>query len=257
MKITFLGTGGGRVNLIKQFLATGGFRIDSDSVNIHVDPGPGALIHSLKNKLDPFSLDVVIVTHFHIDHCNDAALLIEAMSDYAFNKKGIFIGSKYTIDGDLEEDRAISKYHLSKPAVVHTAKFGEKKEFKTKKGSFEIEIIKTKHDEPTAFGFKLFMDGKVIGYTGDTELFEGLAEKFSGCDCLIVNCLKPTEDGIPDHLKLSDAIELIKTAKPKQAFITHMGVKLLDYGLDRVQKEIESSTKIKTIVPKDGQSFDL
>jgi len=39
-----------------------------------------------------------------------------------------------------------------------------------------------------------------VDYTGDTELYPGLSERFFGCDYLIVNCLKPEKDNIPDHL---------------------------------------------------------
>ena len=45
MKLTFLGSGGGRFATITQKRMTGGFRIDDiDGMNIHVDPGPGALV---------------------------------------------------------------------------------------------------------------------------------------------------------------------------------------------------------------------
>lgn len=40
MKILFLGTGGGRINVVKQFRSTAGFLIDG-SMKIYVDPGPG------------------------------------------------------------------------------------------------------------------------------------------------------------------------------------------------------------------------
>ena len=82
MEIIFLGTGGGGKPL-KQIRLTGGFRINSKSANIHVDPGPGALINSINANQNLFDLDVVIVSHTHIDHSNDAGLLIEAMSDHA------------------------------------------------------------------------------------------------------------------------------------------------------------------------------
>jgi ribonuclease BN (tRNA processing enzyme) len=255
MEIIFLGTGGGRVNLIKQWRATGGFRINSTSANIHVDPGPGALLQSIKYKQDVLKLDCIIVTHFHIDHCNDAAVLIEAMTHYALKKRGILIGSKYTINGDANGDRAISKYHLSKPAVVYAAQFGERKKFKTEKGEFEIEIIKTKHDEPTAFGFKLWIDANVIGYTGDTEYSTEIAKKFSGCDYLIVNCLKPTSDGIPDHLKTADVIEMLKIAKPKFAILSHMGVKILHAGPEKEAALIEKETGVPCVAARDGQKF--
>ena len=41
VRITFLGTGGGRFATIYQARATGGFYIE-DGRNLHVDPGPGA-----------------------------------------------------------------------------------------------------------------------------------------------------------------------------------------------------------------------
>ncbi len=257
-EIIFLGTGGGRVNLLKQWRATGGFRINSKSANIHVDPGPGALLHGLKHGQNPSSLDAVIVTHFHIDHCLDAPLLLEAMSGYALKKRGILIGSKYAIDGDESGDRSISKYHVDRAENVYRAVFGEKKRFKTKIGEFEIEIIRTKHDEPTAFGFKLFIDGKVIGYTGDTEYSDSLAKKFEGCNLLIANCLKPSPDGIPDHMKTSDIIHLLKIAKPSSlAVLTHMGLKFLKVGPEKEAEKIEKASGIKCVAARDGQRFEV
>ena len=45
MKITFLGTGGGRFSAISQRRMTGGFRIDKfKGKNYHFDPGPGGLV---------------------------------------------------------------------------------------------------------------------------------------------------------------------------------------------------------------------
>ncbi len=47
MKITFLGTGGGRFSAISQRRMTGGFRIDNlNGKNYHVDPGP--IVHLLE-----------------------------------------------------------------------------------------------------------------------------------------------------------------------------------------------------------------
>lgn len=61
MKITFLGTGGGRFSAISQRRMTGGFRIDNlNGKNYHVDPGPGALVRTYQFGFDPRNLDGVL-----------------------------------------------------------------------------------------------------------------------------------------------------------------------------------------------------
>lgn len=255
MELVFLGTGGGRINLIKQVRGTGGFRINSYSANIHVDPGPGALLSSIKYRQDPLKLDVIVVTHSHTDHSSDAGVLVEAMSGYALRQKGLIIGSKQTIEGDQNQDKAIKTWHLSKAAEVYTAKVGDKKKFQTGKGSFEIEIFNMEHDESTSFGFKLNMDGKMLGHISDTDYFDGLGDEFSGCDCLVVNCIKPEADKYPGHLKTDDVIKILKKAKPTTCIITHMGMKMLRTGAAAQAKKIEEETGVKTIAAKDGMKF--
>jgi ribonuclease BN (tRNA processing enzyme) len=252
MEIVFLGTGGGRVNLIKQIRATAGFRINSRSANIHVDPGPGALLHSLKNRQDPLSLDAIIVTHDHTDHISDARVLIEAMSGYALKKRGILIGSKTAIHGREGGDRGIGLWHQQQVAEVYAAEPGERKAFQTRKGEFGLEAYHLKHDDPSTFGFRMRLDGKVIGYVSDTEMMEGLGKDFQGCDVLIVNCIKPEGDRYDGHLKTADVVEIVKTAKPKLCVITHFGLKMLRAGPTSEAKRIEDAADVKTIAVKDG-----
>jgi len=257
MELVFLGTGGGRVNIIKQVRGTGGFRINSKSANVHVDPGPGALLHSIRNRQDPLSLDCIIVTHNHTDHVSDAAVLIEGMTNYSLKKRGILIGSKQVIEGDPEigRDRGIGRWHQSKVSIVYAAEFGDKRRFETEKGSFQIEIVKLKHDEETNFGFKLAVDGIVTGYISDTEYIEGMGSQFTNCDVLIINCIKPEHDEYEGHLKTDDVVHILKEAKPKTCIITHMGIKMLRAGPNLEAEKIEKISGVKTIAAKDGMKL--
>jgi phosphoribosyl 1,2-cyclic phosphodiesterase len=249
VEIVFIGTGGGRINLLLQLRGTGGFRINSKSANIHVDPGPGALVNSIRFKQKPLKLDALIVTHPHIDHCNDANVMIEGISRHALKKRGILIVSKNTIRGG---NRMITSYHQGKIEEIYEAKEGKKKKFKTKKGEFEIEITKAKHDLEDAFGFKLFIDGKTIGYTGDTEYYNGIGRRYEDCDYLVVNCMKPAEDPYSGHMTTDDVIRLLKEAKPGLAVITHMGMKMLRAGPKKEAEKITKKSGVKTVAAYDG-----
>jgi len=253
MEIIFLGTGGGRINLLKQVRATGGFRINSKSANIHVDPGPGALVHSVRNRQDPLKLDAIIVSHNHTDHVTDARVLIEGMSGYALRKKGIFIGSKVT----LGTDGGIGEFHLEKIATVYAAEYLDHKKFETGKGFFEIDIYPMKHEEPSTFGFRLSMDGAVLGYISDTEYTESFGKDFSGCDLLVINCIKPEDDRYSGHLTSGGVIKILKAARPKKAVITHLGMKMLQIGPAKEAERIEKESGVQTIAAKDGMKITI
>ena len=71
VELVFLGTGGGRFATITQKRRTGGIRFLSDTLNMHLEPGPGALIYSLNMGLDPQKVGAVLVSHCHPDHYAD------------------------------------------------------------------------------------------------------------------------------------------------------------------------------------------
>ncbi|MCX8198061.1 MAG: MBL fold metallo-hydrolase [Candidatus Micrarchaeota archaeon] len=257
VEIVFLGTGGGRVNLIFQKRRTAGFRING-SLKIHVDPGPGTLAACKQFGQDPRKTDALVVTHNHIDHVNDASLIAEAMSNYALSKNGFLVASKSVIDGDENGDRGISRYHQSKIAHVHAAKPGLPINLSGKAGKSAIVYpTKVEHNDPTGFGFVLKIDGKSIGYTSDTEYFPGLSEQFEGCDLLIANVIKPAKDSLDGHLHSQTAARLFSEAKPKMAVITHIGMKLMKAGPEKEAARISKASGIPTIAASDGMRLKI
>lgn len=256
MELFFIGTGGGRINLLRRLRSTGGFRINGPP-NIHVDPGPGALTDGMRHHQDPLKLDAVIVTHHHIDHCNDASLMVEGMSHFGLKKKGILIGSKYVIEGNEKGDRGVDLYHQGLCEEVFVASRGRKKAFRTVKGEFSIECVKAVHDSIDAFGFKLKMGRKTVGYTSDTEYYRGMSDNYAGCDVLIVNTLKPVEDPYEGHMTAREAKDLIGKAGPGLAILNHLGMKMILGKSGPIAREIEEETGIKTIAAADGMRIQL
>ncbi|MBD3389437.1 MBL fold metallo-hydrolase [Candidatus Micrarchaeota archaeon] len=249
MEIIFLGTGGGRINLINQTRATGGFII-SGTKNIHIDPGPGALVQLRRLGLSPLKTDIIVVTHSHIDHISDAGVLIEGMSSYGLKKKGILIGGPDSLEGTTD-GQSISEFHLSRVETIVNAKPGESFEFEGGKFTFTKGV----HDSFPAFGFVLEMDGKRIGHTGDTEYYDGIEDVFEGCDLLVLNTIKPEKDRYHGHLTAEEASKLIGRLQPKLAILTHMGMKMINYPPEKKAKEIEEETGVMTIAATDGMKI--
>lgn len=252
MELVFLGTGGGRVNLIKQVRGTAGFRVHG-SLNIHVDPGPGALQACKQFGVDPLKTDVVFVSHAHVDHSNDANLLVEAMTQYTFRKRGTLLATRNVLQGSERFDRVVSSYHASKPERVELVA----PDAVVVVGSAVFTFTKTRHDEPGCAGFVLATDGKKLGYTSDTEFFPGLAEQFKDCDLLIVNNLKPAMDAYKGHLCTADTIEILKEAKPKLAVISHLGMSYLQKPAEMEAEFISEKSGVRTIAARDGMCIDV
>jgi len=89
--IKFLGTAGARFVVARQLRASAGVFIKMKGSNIILDPGPGTLVRCAKSKppIDIAALDAVILSHAHIDHTNDANILIDAMTGGGLKKRGI------------------------------------------------------------------------------------------------------------------------------------------------------------------------
>lgn len=238
---------------ITQRRMTGGLRIDGiDGKNIHIDPGPGALVRTYQFGLTPLKLDAVMVSHSHTDHYTDAEVLIEAMTKGMTRKKGTVVGSKSVIEGYKQWGPCISKYHLSKPDSLildanETAKLGK----------IKIKGTKTVHGDPTAVGFNLSVKNFSISYTADTEYFEDLHKYHSGADVLIASVIRPKNEKIRGHMSAYDFAELVGEVKPKLAIMTHLGMKMTVNDAKKEADAVSEQTGVNTIAAYDGMKINL
>jgi phosphoribosyl 1,2-cyclic phosphodiesterase len=253
MKITFLGTGGGRFTTISQKRMTGGFRIDSfNGKNFHIDPGPGALVRSYQFGLNPASLDGIFVSHSHTDHYNDAEVLIEAMTRGMTKTKGIVMGSQSVFNGYKQWGPAISKYHTGQSEKLVLGP-NKTKNFE----NFTIKGTKTVHGDPTAVGFQLKSNDLVISYTSDTKYFENLYKYHKGSDILIASVIRPGNQTIKGHMCTRNFINLVNEVKPKLAIMTHFGFKMLSENPNDEAKRVFNETGIATLAAFDGMVVSI
>ena len=253
MKITFLGSGGGRFSAISQRRMTGGFRLDNlGGKNYHIDPGPGALIRSYQFGFDPRNLSGVFVSHAHTDHYNDAEILIEAMTKGMTREYGTIVGGESVLDGYERWGPCISSYHQSKSRKI-VLKPGEVQ----KMDKITVKGTETSHGDPTAVGFQIDYNGFKLSYTSDTGYFDGLADYHEGADILIASVLRPGNRPINGHMCSRNFIDLINEVKPKVAVMTHLGLKMISNNPVTEAKKISKQTGVKVIAAFDGLSFNV
>ena len=170
LEILFLGTGGGRFATITQKRRTAGIRILGEKLNLHLDPGPGALVYSVASGLSPEKINALLVSHCHPDHYTDAEVFIEAMTRGMTRKRGLLAASHSVLYGNEVCGPSISKYHQQMPEKVIEAKPG----VKFKVGNLNVAVTEARHSDSDTVGFR-FENEDVgdIAYTSDTEYFEG------------------------------------------------------------------------------------
>src|SRR5579872_6171011 len=90
VSVLFLGSGGARFVVARQLRASGGMWMRFGETQIHVDPGPGALVRALAHvpPCNPRELDAIVLSHKHLDHSSDVNALVEAMTSGGFRRRG-------------------------------------------------------------------------------------------------------------------------------------------------------------------------
>ena len=251
LRIVFLGTGGGRFATITQKRRTAGIRLLNDEFNVHLDPGPGALVHSWNLGLDPQKLRGILISHAHPDHYTDAEVLVEAMTGGTIKRRGVLAAPKSVLRGGKTAEIAISRYHQSLPSEVVEVAAGTK---------FQIEGVKilgaeARHSDVDAVGFRFETSFGSVGYTSDTEFFEGIERHYRDVRVLILCVLRPSGAPWEGHMTTNDAVKIVKAVKPDFVVLTHFGMKMIFRGPAREAKLVERETGVETVAARDGMEL--
>jgi phosphoribosyl 1,2-cyclic phosphodiesterase len=250
--VKFLGTGGARFVASTQVRATGGLWLNYRSTNLYIDPGPGAIVkvRASEEGLDPASLDGIVITHKHLDHANDVNIMIEAMTDGGFHKKGTLFCPEDALGGDT----VVLSYVRSYLDGVVFLK--PREEYNLKEIKFNTPV---RHVHPVETYGVMFHLNKTVGLISDTRYFNGLPD-FYKADYLIVNVLRvdPIEkQEIVEHLAVDDFVRIIKRVKPEIAIMTHFGMSMVKANPDLVAEKLSKETGINVIAAYDGMKVEF
>jgi ribonuclease BN (tRNA processing enzyme) len=204
-----------------------GYLLEAEGFLLGIELGNGTLAE-LQSRRDPFTLDALLFSHLHPDHCADLPALTvlrryhprpsrdpraSRLPVYAPREAPTRFAAAYAPD---EAERAstdlsdVYDFRPLQPGNVHI-------------GPFEVGLVRAKHP-CEAFCFRFTHDGRSLVFTGDTGSFDGLAQHAAGVDVLLSEASwTHAEDRPVDvHLSGAEAGELGKRSGAGQLLITHV-----------------------------------
>lgn len=220
-ELTFLGTG--------NFLAPPGrywnsFVIDS---SVLVEPSPIALPHLRRCGLSVDDVDVIVVSHFHADHCFGWPFLLEAMAEHDGGRTVHVVGPPGIEDhlaqmcdaGAVRSVYDVARTRLDLRFVEADGTWQEAEGLRFR----AVEVIHVPYLR--CFGFLFYRPGQVVGYSGDTTPCDGLTELARVADVLVVECNgRHTPPGVPTSHMDEESIRALQAAHPDvHLVLTHLG----------------------------------
>ncbi len=246
--VTFLGTGGGSSVVSKQTRSSGGIIIQVEDLQFHLDPGPGALNKAKEYGISSANTTAILVSHNHINHCNDLNALVDAMTHGGIEHRGLVLGSKSVLQGTENSAPFLTRYHMALPEKIIPLEQNHKIGI----DAVEIHALPVEHTDPTAIGFKFFCPKFIVSYTADTAITTELIEALMGTDLLILNVPYPGKKSQGMNLDTDAAIKIISHVRPKMAILTHFGAEMLKVDPLNEAREIQRITGVQTIAAHDG-----
>jgi phosphoribosyl 1,2-cyclic phosphodiesterase len=250
--IKFLGTAGARFVVMKQLRASGGVWLSVGETNLYIDPGPGALVRCLNSRprLDPSTLDGILLTHKHLDHSGDVNVMIEAMTEGGFKKRGVLFAPRDA----LEEDPVVLKYAMGYVEKIEVLE--ENSEYQI--GDIRFSTARRHRHRVETYGLNFKTSPRTISFVTDTKFFPELPNLYSG-EILVIHVvrLKPIGDDPIEHLSIEDVKSILKKAKPRLTILTHFGMTMIKAKPWVVAAELEKELGLRIIAASDGMKIDL
>ncbi|MEO9048089.1 MAG: MBL fold metallo-hydrolase [Candidatus Dormiibacterota bacterium] len=240
-----MGTAGARFMVAKQLAASGGLYLEEGDTRLSLDPGPGAIVQYAKRKVDLTKLDAIVLSHRHLDHSGDVNVMVEAMTEGGFRKRGrLFCPSDA-----LDEDPVVLNYLRRFPQEI--VRLEPERSYTVGAVTFSTSPRHVHQSETYGFRF-----GDRLGWVTDSAYYDGIAEQHKADVMVIHVVLMQCRPELP-HLCLDDAERIIRDVKPRLAILTHYGMTVWRAHPWELAADLTQRLGTEVKAARDGMSLEL
>ncbi|WP_433269274.1 MBL fold metallo-hydrolase [Actinosynnema sp. CS-041913] len=204
-----------------------GYLVEADGYRIALELGNGVLA-SLQAHCDPFSLDALLFSHLHPDHCADFTTLT-VMRRYHTDPPHDTTEHRLPVHGPSDAPQRFARAYAENAEELRTADLSDVFEFHAftaepcHVGPFEITAARVDHP-CEAYGFRIATENASLAFTGDSGPCDSLRTLASGVDVLLSEATWTHSDDRPPgtHLSGVQAGELATAAGVGRLLLTHI-----------------------------------
>lgn len=190
--------------------ATSGYLLEAGDTLLQFDLGTGVLAR-LTALTPPEELPAVFLSHWHFDHTADMTVFLYRLEA---------MGKTLQVYAPVDESSAIRKV-VSGAACFRLTDVVPGDVISV--GSCTVRVGEARHPVP-GVGYRVESEGRVFGYTGDTNTLPSLADFYRGTSLLLADALFPSVDWAENkpHLSAALAAELAVSVGAEHLVLTHL-----------------------------------
>jgi ribonuclease BN (tRNA processing enzyme) len=200
--------------------------VDADGYRFLIDCGATSLVALKRAGVDPGSIDAVLLTHFHGDHCGGVPYLI-LDGQFSRRERPLVVAGPPGV-----RERMTAVFEAALPTSSRTEQrfrvtYVELGEKPSRIGPLEVESLPVAHlPETVPHGLRVRVDDRIVAYTGDTEWCDALPRLADGADLFIAEAYS-FEKRIPQHLSNAALLAHRGELRAKRIILTHAGAETL------------------------------
>jgi len=224
---------------------------------ILIDCGPGTLDRLCEHGTPVEAIEVILITHFHVDHVSDLAAVF--LSRWLRNLDKGPGAHRLTVIGPVGlADHIATVSKLNQPwiseyefDIVELGAGSYVFPNRSRYDGLSLDTVPTGHTENSICYRLTDSEGRRFFYSGDTDYNEALLPLADGAELAILECSMPDEKKLPGHLTPRLAGKLAEKSHVRRLLLTHFYEEVLTVDIvTEVRKEyggeVELAKKLRS-----------